>query len=168
MIKALFLIFEPGKRRGTGWRTKRRPIGQLVGLYLLPMMLIVGVVEAVGLVKWGRWQSAISQVKTFSLQEAILYETAEMLLMAIVILVGAHFIKALGDTFHVRHTYADTLTVVIYGLSPVFLFRLLDAFPAVNLWLPWAFGIMLTIKTLYTACRASCNPTRRTLLDCIS
>ena len=83
------------------------------------------------------------------MREALIYETAELLLMAIVILAGAHFIKALGDTFHVRHTYANTLTVVIYGLSPVFLFRLLDVFPAVNLWLPWAIGIMLTIKILY-------------------
>ena len=40
--------------------------------------------------------------------------------------------------------------MVIYGLSPVFLFRLLDVFPTVNLWLPWAFGIMLTTKILYT------------------
>jgi hypothetical protein len=54
------------------------------------------------------------------------------------------------DTFHVRHTYANTLTVVIYGLSPVFLLRLLDVFPTVNLWLPWAIGIMLTVKILYT------------------
>ena len=72
-----------------------------------------------------------------------------MLLMAVVILAGAQFIKALGDTFHVRHTYANTLTLVIYGLSPVFMFRLLDVFPAVSLWMPWALGIMLTIKVLY-------------------
>jgi hypothetical protein len=80
----------------------------------------------------------------------LIYETAEMLLMALVILAGAHFIKALGDTFHVRHTYANTLTVVIYGLSPVFLLRLLDVSPTINLWMPWAIGIMLSIKVLYT------------------
>ena len=70
--------------------------------------------------------------------------------MALIVLAGAHFVKALGDTFQVRHTYANTLNVVIYGLSPVFLFRLLDVFPTVNLWLPWAIGIMLTTKVLYT------------------
>ena len=83
------------------------------------------------------------------MREALFYETAELLLMAIVILAGAHFIKALGDTFHVRNTYTETLTVVTYGLSPVFLFRLLDVFPTVNLCLPWAIGIMLTAKILY-------------------
>jgi Yip1 domain len=148
MIKALFLIFEPE----TAWNRVaqlRRGLGYVVGLYLLPMMLIVGIAEGVGLVKWGRWQSALSQIKTFPAREALVYETAELLLMAVIILVVAQFIKALGDTFHVRQTYANTLTVVIYGLSPVFLLRLLDVFPMVNLWLPWAVGIMLTIKTLY-------------------
>jgi hypothetical protein len=121
-----------------------------VGLYLLPMMAIVGVTEGLSLAKWGRWQPGLGAIKIFSAREALIYETAEMLLMAIIILAGAHFIKALGDTFHVRHTYANTLTVVIYGLSPVFMLRLLDVFPNVNLWLPWAFGIMLTVKILYT------------------
>ena len=58
MIKALFLIFEPE----TAWNKlalARRSLGYLLGLYLLPMMLIVAVVEGVGLVKWGRWQSTM-------------------------------------------------------------------------------------------------------------
>jgi hypothetical protein len=149
MIKALFLIFEPE----AAWNRialSRRGVGYVVGLYLLPMMLIVGVVEGFGLVKWGRWQSAMGAIRVFPVREALIYETAELLLMALIIMAGAHFIKALGDTFQVRHTYANTLNVVIYGLSPVFLFRLLDVFPTVNLWLPWAIGIMLTTKVLYT------------------
>ena len=149
MIKALLLIVEPE----SAWNRvalSRRGISFIVGLYLLPMMLIVGAVEVYGLVKWGRWQSAMGAIKIFPVREALIYETAELLLMAIVIMAGAHLIKALGDTFHVRHTYANTLTVVIYGLSPVFLLRLLDVFPNINLWMPWAIGIMLTIKVLYT------------------
>jgi len=149
MIKALFLIFEPE----AAWNKvalSRRGLGYTVGLYLLPMMLIVGAAEGFGLVKWGRWQSAIGQIKPFPVREALIYETAELLLMAVIILAGAHFIKALGDTFHVRHTYTKTLTVVIYGLSPVFLLRLLDVSPTINLWMPWGIGIMLTVKVLYT------------------
>jgi hypothetical protein len=148
MIKALFLIFEP-EATWNRIALSRRGIVSIVGLYLLPMMLIVGVVEGLGLVKWGRWQSAMDHIKPFSVREALIYETAELLLMAIIILAAAHSIKMLGDTFHVRHTFANTLPLVIYGLSPVFLLRLLDVFPSVNLWLPWAFGIMLTVKVLY-------------------
>jgi hypothetical protein len=149
MIKALFLIFEPE----AAWNRvalDRRGLGYVVGCFLLPMMLIVGAVECFGLIEWGRWQPAMGQIKLFSVKEALIYESAELLLMGVVILAGAHLLKALGDTFHVRHTYANSLTVVIYGLSPVFLLRLLDVGPTVNLWLPWAIGIMLTTKILYT------------------
>jgi hypothetical protein len=148
MIKALFLIFETEAAWNRIALSRRGP-AYLVGLYLLPMMLIVGAAEGFGLVKWGRWQSAMAKVNHFTVGEAVIYETAEMLLMAVVILAGTHFIKAVGDTFQVRNTYANTLKVVVYGLSPVFLFRLLDVFPAINLWLPWAIGIMLTTKILY-------------------
>ncbi|HEX5398487.1 MAG TPA: hypothetical protein VFY06_05500 [Verrucomicrobiae bacterium] len=148
MIKALFLIFEPE----AAWNrvaSSRRSLGYLLGFYLLPMMLIVGVVEGIGLVKWGRWQSTIRQIKHFTVSEAVVYETMAMLLMGIVILAGVLFVKSLSNTFHVRNTHANSLVVVIYGLSPVFLFRLVDVFPAVNIWLPWAIGIMLTVKILY-------------------
>jgi hypothetical protein len=148
MIKALLLIYDPEK----AWNRialARRGLGSLVVLYLLPMMLIVGVVEGYGLVKWGHWQGRLHFVRTFPVGEALVYETGEMLLMGVCILVCAYFIKGLGDTFHVRNTYTGTLTVVIYGLSPVFLLRLLDVGPTLNLWVPWVIGIALTIKILY-------------------
>jgi len=148
MIKALFLIFNPV----AAWdrvAASRRGLGYIVGLYLLPMMLIVGAAEGFGLVKFGHWQSTMGQIKIFPLRDALVYETAELLLMAFCVMVGAYVIKALGDTFHVRNTYAQSLTVVIYGLSPLFLLRLLDVSPTMNLWVPWSIGIMLSAKTIY-------------------
>lgn len=148
MIKALFLIFETEAAWDRVVRT-RRGIGRLMGFSLLPMLLIVGAVETYGLVKLGRWQSLVGRVVRFPVREALIFEAGELLLMTVVILVGAYFIKALGDTFHGRNTYTQALTVAVYGLSPVFLFRLLDVFPTMNLWVPWAFGILLTVKVLY-------------------
>jgi hypothetical protein len=148
MIKALFLIFDPEK----AWNRialSRRGLGFIVGLYLLPMMLIVGVAEAFGLTRWGRWQPTTGTIKIFPVREAVVAEMAEMLLMAAIILVGAYFLKALGDTIRARNTFAQALTVVVYGLSPVFLFRLLDVSPTINLWAPWIIGTMLSIKILY-------------------
>lgn len=146
MIKALFLIFEPIR----AWQSAaQRSLKSTVLLYLMPMMAIVGVAEGFGLVHWGRWQSALLGIKKFSVGEAILFEVLQMLLMTLIILICAYFIKSLGETFHGRHTYRQTLTVVIYGLSPLFLMRLLDMFPQITLWLPWVIGIMLVIKILY-------------------
>jgi hypothetical protein len=58
-------------------------------------------------------------------------------------------IKSIGETFHGRHTYPQAFTAVAYGLSPLFLFHLLDAFPKVYPWVGWSIGILLSIAALY-------------------
>src|SRR3984957_3081059 len=134
MIKALILIFEPM----TGWTRvvdARRGLGFIIGFYLLPMMLLVAMAEGFGLVEWGKTQFNLDQIKKFTAGETLLYEIAQTLLMFVVILVGAQLIKSLGDTFRGRNNYTQAFTVAAYGLSPVFLLRLLDAFPSVNPWL---------------------------------
>jgi Yip1 domain len=148
MIKALFLIFEPH----VAWERiaqSRRGLGFVLAFYLLPMMLIVTLVGGLGLVEWGKWQSATGRIQIFTLNEALIYETAQLLLMFLVVAVCAHLIKALGETFHGRHSYTQTFTVVAYGLSPVFLFRLLDVIPHMNPWLTWGLGVLASIVILY-------------------
>jgi hypothetical protein len=147
VLKALLLIFDP---IGAWDNAARRRLNFTFLFYLLPTMAIFGAAEAFGLVKWGRLQAGIVQTtKLFTPGEAALAEIGQLILMLICIFLSAYFIKALGETFHGRHTYKQTLTVVIYGLSPVFLLRLLDMIPNLSLWIPWALGIVLTIKILY-------------------
>ena len=148
MIKALFLIFEPLVQ----WERvaqARRSLKFMLVSYLLPMLLIVAAVEGCGLVEWGKWQSTIGQIKHFSVGEALIYETGYLLLTFLVVAVCAHLVKSLGDTFHLRNSYQQAFTLVVYGLSPMFLFRLIDAVPEVNPWITWALGIMFSIKVLY-------------------
>ncbi|MBU6408930.1 MAG: hypothetical protein KGR98_00955, partial [Verrucomicrobia bacterium] len=76
-------------------------------------------------------------------------EAFQEILMLAAIALCAYLIKALGDTFHGRNTYTQAFKVVAYGLSPIFLLRLLDVVPALSLWIPWVIGIMLTMKILY-------------------
>jgi len=38
---------------------------------------------------------------------------------------------------------------VIYGLSPLFLFRLLDAAPGISPWITWFIGVVLCTEVLY-------------------
>ena len=148
MIKALFLIFDPM----TAWdrvANSRRGLLSIVTFYLLPMMLIVGAVEGYGLVEWGRGQSGSSAVKKFTPQEAAVAEVAEMLLMGVAIAACAHMIKALSGTFRGGQTYTQAFKLVIYGLSPLFLLRLLDFAPKMPLLVPWILGMMLCVKILY-------------------
>jgi hypothetical protein len=149
MIKAVLLIFATG----AAWESvvkARRKVGTIVVLYLFPMLLLVAVADGFGLVRWGEPQAGIvHHIRKFSVSEVVIYETARSLLMLLDIAVCTILIKVLGETFHGRFTYQQTFTLVVYGLSPMFLFRLLDAFPAIPPWATWAVGIALSIKILH-------------------
>ena len=75
--------------------------------------------------------------------------TAQLLVSLCVVFAGASLLKALGETFHGRHTYHQAFTAVAYGLSPFFLLRLLDVVPGINPWVSWAIGILLSAAVLY-------------------
>jgi hypothetical protein len=148
MIKALLLIFDPARTWEGIFRARRSLVFVLV-VYLFPLLLLASAAEGYGLVHWGKWQGEIVRIKTFPLREAVVIETARFLLALVVVFVGASMIKSIGETFHGRHTYNQTFTAVAYGLSPLFLLRLLDAFPGISPWLSWAIGIILSIAVLY-------------------
>lgn len=148
MIKSLFLIFEP-VAAWTRIAQARRKIPSVIAFYLLPMMLIVAVVEGYGLVEWGRARGLFGEIHRFTVREAFELEVSQMALMAVVILFAAYLIKAFGDTFRVRNTYTQTFALVSYGLSPLFLLRLLDVIPTISLWVFWGVGILFTVKVIY-------------------
>jgi hypothetical protein len=148
MIKALLLIFDP-IATWEGIFRARRTITFIVLIYLLPLLLLVAVGEGYGLVHWGKWQGEVSRVKNFPVREAVIIETGQLLLSLLVVFVGAKMLKSIGETFHGRHSYPQAFTTVAYGLSPLFLFHLLDAFREVSPWVGWSIGIILSIAVLY-------------------
>ena len=94
---------------------------------------MVAVVDGFGLVEWGEPQAGIfHRIQKFTAGQVVIYETAHSLMTLLVIVVCGFLIKILGETFHGRYTYKQTFTLVIYGLSPMFLLRLLDAVPAIH------------------------------------
>jgi len=148
MIKALLLIFEPAQSWERVVRA-RRSLAFVIFLYLVPMVVITAAAEGYGLVHWGRWQKEVDYKKVFPVGETVVYEVAHALLTIGIVLLGAKIIKSLGETFHGRHTYTQAFTTVAYGLSPLFLLRLLDALPAIGPWTTWSIGIVLCVSVLY-------------------
>ena len=148
MIKALLLIFS------SQWTWQRisetpRKWGALLVTYVLPMVLLVCAAEGYGLVHWGKSRGQIPRVTQFPLRQVMVYETGQFLLSLGLVFLAAKLIKALGETFHERHTFSQTFTVAGYGLSPYFLLRLLDVFPSMSPWVSWLIGIVLSLSVLY-------------------
>jgi hypothetical protein len=149
MIRALFLIFQTGAAWDRVVKAQRN-LGPLLVLYLFPMMLLVAVAEGFRLVEWGEPQAGIfHRVQKFTAGEAVIFEAVHSLLTLLAIVVCGVLIKILGETFHGRFTYKQTFTLVIYGLSPMFLLRLLDAVPVIIPWVTWGIGIVLSIAVLH-------------------
>jgi hypothetical protein len=163
MIKALLLIVNPIATWDGIIRAQRGVVSILV-VYLLPLLLLTSACEAYGLIHWGKLQHEslfenlfklgkgpiqIPQLKKFSPDETMVLEAAQLLLSLVVVFVGAKLVKAVGETFRGRHTYNQAFTAVAYGLGPMFLLRLFDAFSGLSPWVPWGVGIVLSIAVLY-------------------
>jgi hypothetical protein len=148
VIRALFLIFNPLATWDRILQAQRSP-GFLLVRYLLPMMLITTVAEGYGLVTWGKPQAVMHRILKFTVGETVVFELTRMLMMLLIVVTCAVLIKIFGDSFRERHTYRQTFTLVIYGLSPLFLLRLLDAVTIINPWITWAVGIALCTEVLY-------------------
>lgn len=147
MIKALLLIVMPAAT-WTDILRRRHGILFILGGFLLPLLLLTAAGEGYGWVKWGKWQD-IGLLKKVPAAEAVVAQAAQVLLSLVVVFAGAILLKLVGETFHGRHTYTQAFTTVAYGLSPLFLLRLLDAFRGVSPWVSWAIGIVLSIAVLY-------------------
>jgi len=150
MIKALLLIFEPIATWERIFRARRSVIFIFL-LYVLPLLVLSSAAEAYGLYHWGKvqGQGEIERLKKFSINEAFIFEAAQVLLFVLIIFVCAQLVKSIGETFHGRHTYNQAFTTVAYGLGPLLLFRCLDAFPGISPWVSWPIGIILSIGVLY-------------------
>lgn len=148
MVKALLLVFAPLATWERIVRA-RRGCAFILTAQLFPLLVLVAVTESYVLIHWGKGRGLGSHHHLFPVGETVVFEAAQILVWFGVVFVAAALVKSLGDTFHGRHAYAATLTVVVYSLSPFFLIRALDAFLPINPWVPWLVAISVTAGVLY-------------------
>jgi hypothetical protein len=149
MIKALLLIVDPVATWDGIVAAQRKWSVILVG-YLLPLLILSSVAEGYGMTRWGKPRGdEMNYIKVYSKPEVLVFETAQLVLSLFIVFLGAKLIKSLGETFHGRHSFSQCFTVTVYGLSPLFLLRVPNAFSWMPLWLTWAIGISLSAAILY-------------------
>jgi hypothetical protein len=149
MIKALMLIFLPIPT----WEQTaaiQRKISFLFFIHLFPLLLLSAAAESYGLVHWGKPRGEIPHLARFPVSHAVIFGVGRVLLSLVIVLIMVKLIKALGETFHGRHSFQQVFTVTAYGLSPLFLVQALNIFPAISPWLTWAVGIALSAAVLYS------------------
>ncbi|MFO1476260.1 MAG: Yip1 family protein [Verrucomicrobiota bacterium] len=148
MINALLVIFDSVPTWDRIAVARRRIPGILAG-YLVPILVFVSAVEGYSLWRFGKARGDLSRVQGMPLQHVIAFEISQFVLSLLTVFIAAKLIKALGETFHGRHTFVEAFTVAAYGLGPLFILRIFNALPPVSPWLTWGVGIVLCISTLY-------------------
>jgi Yip1 domain len=149
MITALFLIIEPGAT-WTGIAQAKKSSRWVLALYLLPTLVLSISGELYGLLEWGRRQKVIEGVKHITCDEALQYAAAQLVMSLLAVFFGALLLRAAGEDLHGRRGFSKCFTLVAYTLSPLFLVRLLDAFPAVSPWITFGVGITLSVAVFYS------------------
>ncbi len=148
MIKALFLIFDAGATWDRISQAQRH-VAFILFFFLFPLLALTGTAECYGLVHWGRYRGEVPRVKTFSLSGAAAFEISQILLWLLIVFTSALVVKSVCGTFHSRNNYTQAFAAVAYGLSPLFLLHLLDAFRWISPWVGWGIGIALSVGVLY-------------------
>ena len=149
MIKAFLLIFRPVQTWG-GIEVAKRSVAFVLCLHVLPLLLITSLAEGYGLMHWGKQHKGeMSLLQTYPLKQVVVIEVVQCIALVGMIFFVAFAAKAFAETFHKRNNFREAFTAVAYGASPLLLMRLGDLFPALNVWVPWAVGIVLMISVLY-------------------
>ena len=144
----MLMIFDPDSGWGRAAESARSAARVLL-LHLLPLLLLGCVAEGYGMMRWGKRAGQFGTMKVFTLEEAMSYQTCQFGVALVVVFLGAIMLRGLANTFHTRQKFTQALTVSVFGLGPVFLMRVCDAFPAVPPLVPWIIGAALTMAILY-------------------
>lgn len=148
MFLTLLMIFMPEAGWSRAAESSRSP-ARVVLVHMLPLILIGCVAEALGMLKWGKLVGHFGIVKQCTLEQTLQYQACQFAAAVLTVILCAGVIRFLGNTFHIRQRFAQSLTVSVFGLGPVFLMRVCDAFPAINPWLSWGIGAVFTAAILY-------------------
>jgi hypothetical protein len=149
IVEPFLLVFAPTWTWEREYRAQRG-LGFILALYLIPLLALSTVGEAHRLVYWGTLQGEFAHRKVLLLGETVVFEACKFLLSLVVVFAGAIMVKAVGDTFHGRHTYKQAFATVAYALSPLFLMRLIDGIKDLPPWVSWGIGILVSIRVLYS------------------
>ncbi len=148
MIKAIQLLFSSVATWEHIGRARRSLI-YVLAVQFCPLLLLFCVGEGFYLVHWGRARGIVPRPHLFPANETVVFEAAQFLFWLIVLGTDAVMIKAFGETFHGRHNYTETATVVSYTLSVFFLLRFLGAFVPISPWVIFFIAMLLTLGTMY-------------------
>lgn len=149
MLTALLLIFDPANTWGR-IEAAKPSVTRVFFIYVLPIMLLSFALEGWLIARFGVASGRFAQRLLTPSQDVIVrYEVAQFTLGLLICFVGAWLVRQLSQSFHRKHSYAESFAMLSYSLGPYFLCRILDGWPVVHTWAAWGIGVVLAISVFY-------------------
>lgn len=148
MIRALLLILDPVANWEKIAKT-RRGLLFVFFVHLVPLMVIALGLEVYALIHLGERRGLTDQISRIPEDLALRYGAAEAGLNFLMIVFGAKLLQKVANNFRAQHTYHQCFSLLAYGLSPIFLGRILDGAPFMNTWVCFGIGMTLSVAVLY-------------------
>jgi len=148
MFLIFIMLFDPE----SGWHKAAhsgRSVLRTLLLHMLPLLLLGCVAEGFGMIQWGKPVGQFGARRPYELAQVIPLQACYFAAGLLMVLICAVILRGMADTFQRRQRFSQALVISVFGLGPVFLMRVADAFPAINPWLSWGIGALLVVALLY-------------------
>lgn len=147
MLRLLRLFFSTASE----WEkmSLQPPHPVLVFLFsLVPLMAVTLGAEYLGLMRWGESHGDLGALH-LAQERVIKYVAFYAGASILVIFAGTVLLRNVATSFNLRGTFGSYFILMALGYAPVFLPRMLDAFPRVNTWICWTIGALMAMRFLY-------------------
>ena len=157
MINSLLLIFDSSATWDKIAKANRGVAGVFI-LHLLPLLVISLGIEAYALIHLGEARGLTDHMRKIPQPIVMNYALIYFVLLLGIVFLGAKILQKIGESFHSTHNYRQCFVTLAYSLSPLFLARILDAWPAMNTWVCWGLGAILSVAVMYQGLPRLMNP----------
>lgn len=157
MITALKLIFSPVDT----WMkitAAQRGLFFVLLFWLLPLLVFTVGVEGYALTRLGEYRGEFGHLVRVAPELAIRYAAAQGVLLLAAIFIGAFVLHRVARSFHVPSAFRQSFIAIAYSFGPILLARLPDCIPALNTWICWGLGALLTAAVLYNGVALALRP----------
>jgi hypothetical protein len=147
MLRVLNLLFFPEKE----WQKMALtppPFWKILFLSTLPILILSLAIEGYAVFTLGDVGS-FEQRKSFPIERILKYETFSAVASLLVLLLGSKILQSFGKGFNLETSLGTCFTLLALSYTPIFLMRIPDGLPAINTWICWSIGALLSIRTLY-------------------
>ncbi len=101
------------------------------------------------MLRFGAKANALGRVFHLSREQIITFESVQIILGILLFFLGAKFIQWVSAGFHFERSYRQCFTLTVFGITPIFWWRLADGFPLAPSWGCWAMAALWILFMFY-------------------